>query len=180
MSPGGGLDKLPYGCSLPQWLAQFIRNLNQIWVSVERIEARPENARIGRRNSMEIMNSTGVMTYRAKRKDVSVISFSLDHCLQVAGDGTVLANTLLPLDTAALVALQAVPAIGTVVAPTINTPILMLQAILHMVQFYNYEFGIQPGDTVPIRSHKVEIGSRWSFEMKSIASDAFVRTESLS
>ena len=154
MSP---LDKLPYGCNLPQWLAQFIRNLNQIWVSVERIEARlgPENARIGRRNSMEIMNSTGVMTYRAKCKDVSAISFSLDHCLQVAGDGTVLANTLLPLDTATLVALQAVPAIGTVVAPTINTPILMLQAILHMVQFYNYEFGIQPGDTVPIRSRKV-------------------------
>ena len=80
MSPGGGLDKLPYGCSPPQWLAQFIGNLNQIRVSVERIEALPQNARIGRINSMEIMNSTGVMTYRAKRKDVSVISFSLDHC----------------------------------------------------------------------------------------------------
>ena len=38
----------------------------------------------------------------------------------------------------------------------INTHGLTHQDILRSVQFYNYDFGIQPGETVPVRTKKIE------------------------
>jgi hypothetical protein len=73
---------------------------------------------------------------------------------QVEGDGTDLANTILPNQNL-LAPLAAPPAVGTVFTPTIETHTLTHQIILRIVQFYNQDFGIQLGDTIAIRSQKI-------------------------
>ncbi|KAF8333872.1 hypothetical protein F5887DRAFT_921618 [Amanita rubescens] len=82
------------------------------------------------------MNNAGTTTYHAKQKEV-------------AGDGTALANTLLPVGSPPLPALPQVPAVGALIAPLINTHILTHPLILETIQFYNYDFGIRQTDTVP-------------------------------
>ena len=75
---------------------------------------------------------------------------------QVDGDGTILANTIIPNNYQnPLAPLAAAPAVGTVFSPTIETHNLSHQIILRIVQYYNQNFDIQPGDTVPIRSQKI-------------------------
>jgi hypothetical protein len=78
--------------------------------------------------------------------------------LQVDGDGTILANIIVPNNNQnplAPMPVAAVPAVGTVFSPTIETHNLSHQIILRIVQYYNQNFDIQPGDTVPIRSQKI-------------------------
>ncbi|KAF8734345.1 hypothetical protein AX14_003392 [Amanita brunnescens Koide BX004] len=89
------------------------------------------------------MNNTGITAYHAKQKEV-------------AGDGTALANTLLPAGFAPLPALPQVPAVGALIAPLINTHFLTHPVILQNIQFYNYDFGIQLADTVLVRRKKIE------------------------
>jgi hypothetical protein len=45
--------------------------------------------------------------------------------------------------------------VGTVFTATIETHNLTHQTILRIVQFYNQNFGIQPADTILIRSQKI-------------------------
>ena len=73
-----GLTNSLMGAAPPQWLVEVTSNVNQIRMSLECVEARQENARIGRLNSMELISNTSVTMYRAKQKEVclSVISFS--------------------------------------------------------------------------------------------------------
>jgi hypothetical protein len=54
-----------------------------------------------------------------------------------------------------LAPLAAVPAVGTVFSPVIDTYNLTHQMILRIVQYYNQNFDIQPADTIPIRSQKI-------------------------
>jgi len=74
---------------------------------------------------------------------------------QVDGDGTNLANSILPHNQHPLVPLAAAPATGTVFSLTIDTHNLTHPIILRLVQYYNQTFNIQPGDTMPIRSQKI-------------------------
>lgn len=75
---------------------------------------------------------------------------------QVEGDGTILANTILPNNNQhPLAPLAAAPVVGTVFSPTIETYNLTHQTILRIVQYYNQHFDIQPADTMPIRSQKI-------------------------
>jgi hypothetical protein len=73
----------------------------------------------------------------------------------VVGDGTNLANTILPQNQNQLPPLAPVPAVGSVYSPTIDISNLGHQLILRLVQYYNENFDIQLGDTVPTRSQKV-------------------------
>ncbi len=67
-----------------------------------------------------------------------------------------LANTLLIPGLAPLVGLPVVPAVGATFAPFIQVNQLTNQRILQLVQFYNYDFGIQPNELlVAIRVQKV-------------------------
>jgi hypothetical protein len=68
--------------------------------------------------------------------------------LQVAGNGTILANALLVEGGAPLVALPVVPVIGTTITATIGPNSLTHQAIVNLIQFYNFNFGIQPNEVV--------------------------------
>lgn len=74
---------------------------------------------------------------------------------QVDGDGMILANVILPNINHALAPLAEAPALGFVFSPTIKTHNLSHQIILRIVQYYNQNFDIQPGDTIPIRSQKI-------------------------
>ena len=47
------------------------------------------------------------------------------------------------------------PVVGTVFSLMIETHIINHLTILRIVQHYNQDFGIQPGDTVTIRSQKI-------------------------
>lgn len=76
--------------------------------------------------------------------------------LQVAGDGTLLANALLVAGIAPLAALPVVPAVGTTIAPTISPNGLTHQGILNLIQFYNIDFGILPNEVlVAIRWQRI-------------------------
>jgi hypothetical protein len=75
---------------------------------------------------------------------------------QVDGDGTILANIIIPNNNhPPLAPLAATPVVGTIFSQTIETHNLSHQIILRIVQYYNQDFDIQPGDTVPIRSQKI-------------------------
>jgi len=75
---------------------------------------------------------------------------------QVDGDGTILANTIVPNNNQNPIAPLAVaPAVGTIFSPTIETHNLSHPTVLRIVQYYNQTFDIQPGDTVAIRSQKI-------------------------
>lgn len=63
----------------------------------------------------------------------------------------------MPPGHAPLQTLQEIPTIGeTLPGATINAATLTHLDILLIVQFYNDNFEIQLGDTVPIRSQKIE------------------------
>jgi hypothetical protein len=75
---------------------------------------------------------------------------------QVEGDGTILANTIIFNNNQnQLAPLAAVPAVGTILSPTIDTQNLSHQMVLRIVQYYNQSFNIQPADTVGTRSQKI-------------------------
>jgi hypothetical protein len=64
----------------PAWLGSFannfnqlLQNVNQMQISLQRVEARQENARIGRFNHLELARNTGVTTYQAKQKEVGLL-----------------------------------------------------------------------------------------------------------
>lgn len=81
------------GAAPPPWLAQFMHDMqaglnevregldevrNHVGARLDRLDARQENVRIGRLNSRQLMNNTGITAYHAKQKEVrlSVISLS--------------------------------------------------------------------------------------------------------
>lgn len=136
----------PFMAAPPQWLAQAFGNLNQNLANLNQnvacIAAQQANGRISRLNKLEIENNSGLVAYRAKQKEI-------------AGDGILLANALLPMGFAPLVALPVVPAIGATIAATISPTILTHQGILNLIQFYNFNFGIQQNDLVAIRCQRI-------------------------
>ncbi|KAF8722680.1 hypothetical protein AX14_009691 [Amanita brunnescens Koide BX004] len=142
------------GAAPPPWLAQSIdnidQNFNQIHAEMQagfaRIEARQVNAGISRWNRLEIETNTGLIAYRAKQK-------------VVVGDGTLLANAFLVAGIVPLAALPVVPAVGTTIAATISPNNLTHQAILNLIQFYNFDFGIQSNE-VPVAIRRQRI-SNW-------------------
>jgi hypothetical protein len=75
---------------------------------------------------------------------------------QVDGDGTNLANALVHNNNQiALAPLAVAPIVGTIFSPTIETHNLNHPTVLRIIQFYNQNFDIQPGDTIPIRAQKI-------------------------
>ena len=75
--------------------------------------------------------------------------------LQVSGDGTDLANTLLPQGNGPLAPPGVVPVVGSIHSPTINVHQLNHQQILSLIQYYNFDFAIEPGEILPQRIQKV-------------------------
>lgn len=78
------------------------------------------------------------------------------------GDGTQLANAVLSVGIAPLAVLQVAPAVGTVIAPTINPNNITHHAILLLIQYYNTDFGIQQNDL---------IGTRWQRILNWLTTD---------
>ncbi|KAF8334359.1 hypothetical protein F5887DRAFT_1285955 [Amanita rubescens] len=132
----------------PQWLAHIIGDINQMQEEMQTrfalIEARQVNARISRLNKLDMNSNPGQIAFRAKQKEV-------------AGDGTALANNLLVAgEVGPFEALQPVPAVGTTVGDTINLIDLTHHGILRLVQYYNTDFGIQPGElAVAVRQQRI-------------------------
>ena len=76
--------------------------------------------------------------------------------LQVAGDGTELANTLAPNNGYHLDAPPQPPVVGTAYHnDIIETHNLTHNAIQQMICFYNESFDIEVGDTIAARSQKI-------------------------
>ncbi|KAF8344625.1 hypothetical protein F5887DRAFT_1075225 [Amanita rubescens] len=111
---------------LPQWLAPFFGNLNQMQ---EEIQV-PGFKEMWRLNKLDMDNNTSQIAYRAKQKEV-------------AGDSTALANNLLVAGIGPLAALQSVPAIRTMIGDRISLNGLTHHAILQLIQYYNTDFRIQ-------------------------------------
>jgi hypothetical protein len=75
---------------------------------------------------------------------------------QVDGDGTILTNAAIHNNNQVpLAPLAVAPAVGTIFSRTIEAYNLNHMAVLRIIQFYNQNFDIQPGDTVPIRVQKI-------------------------
>lgn len=112
-------------------------------------------------NRLEMETNSGLIGYQVKQKAVSYIPFSDTRSssqliLQVAGDGTLLTNALLVTGMAPLAALPVVPAVGTTITATISPNGLTHQAILNLIQLYDFDFGIQPNEVlVAIRWQRI-------------------------
>ena len=123
-----------------------------------------ENMRIAKSN-VELARNTGITAYRTKQKEVRCVWTGKHSSLvimfillfgQVDGDGTILANTAVHNNNQIpLAPLAVAPAVGTTFSPTIETHNLNHPTVLRIIQFYNQNFEIQPGDTVPIRAQKI-------------------------
>ncbi|KAJ7501372.1 hypothetical protein B0H11DRAFT_2373528 [Mycena galericulata] len=102
-----------------------------------------QNAGIVKRNRLEVTNNSGTTVYVARKK-------------QVAGDGLALATALAPVNPNVNVPPpQGNAAVGAVFHATIDTHGMNHGMILGLIRFYNEDFGIVPGDTVPTRSQKI-------------------------
>jgi len=120
-----------------------------------------ENMRITKSN-VELVRNTGITAYCAKQKEVHCV-FRLSLVImfillfgQVNGNGTILSNTAVHNNNQIpLAPLAVAPAVGTIFSPTIETHNLNHPTILHIIQFYNQNFNIQPGNTVPIHVQKI-------------------------
>jgi len=156
------------GAAAPPWLAAFANTLDHIQQTVKWIEQNEkhmsaviENMRITKSN-VELVRNTGITAYCAKQKEVHCV-FRLSLVImfillfgQVNGNGTILSNTAVHNNNQIpLAPLAVAPAVGTIFSPTIETHNLNHPTILHIIQFYNQNFNIQPGNTVPIHVQKI-------------------------
>ena len=75
---------------------------------------------------------------------------------KVDGNGTILVNDIVYYNNQIpLAPLAVAPAVGTIFSPTIETHNLNHPTVLRIIQFYNQNFDIWPGDTIPIRAQKI-------------------------